>query len=56
MSFYPTKNVGAIGDAGCVMTHDRELANAIRALANYGSDRRYHNIFCGFNSPLDRPR
>lgn len=53
MSFYPTKNVGAIGDAGCVMTHDRELANAIRALANYGSDRRYHNIFCGFNCRLD---
>lgn len=53
MSFYPTKNVGAIGDAGCVMTHDRELANAIRALANYGSDRRYHNIYCGLNCRLD---
>jgi degT/dnrJ/eryC1/strS aminotransferase len=53
MSFYPTKNVGAIGDAGCVMTHDSELADTVKALANYGSDRRYHNIYCGFNCRLD---
>lgn len=52
-SFYPTKNVGALGDAGAVATHDKELAAAVRALANYGSDRRYHNIYKGFNCRLD---
>ncbi len=52
-SFYPTKNVGALGDAGAVATHDAELAAAVRALANYGSDRRYHNIYQGFNCRLD---
>ena len=52
-SFYPTKNVGALGDAGAVLTHDRDLAIAVRALANYGSDRRYHNIYRGFNCRLD---
>lgn len=52
-SFYPTKNVGALGDAGAVTTRDEELANAVRALANYGSDRRYHNIYEGFNCRLD---
>lgn len=52
-SFYPTKNVGALGDAGCVTTHDEELAMTVRALANYGSDRRYHNIYEGFNCRLD---
>lgn len=53
LSFYPTKNVGALGDAGAVITHDPELAHTVRALANYGSDRRYHNILQGFNSRLD---
>ncbi len=53
VSFYPTKNVGALGDAGAVVTHDSELATTVRALANYGSDRRYHNIYCGFNCRLD---
>ncbi len=53
VSFYPTKNVGALGDAGAVLTHDRDLAIAVRALANYGSDRRYHNIYRGFNCRLD---
>lgn len=53
ISFYPTKNIGAVGDAGAVVTHDLELARAVRALANYGSDRRYHNIYCGFNCRLD---
>ncbi len=53
LSFYPTKNIGAIGDAGAVITHDKQLADAIRALANYGSDRRYHNIYAGFNCRLD---
>lgn len=52
-SFYPTKNVGALGDGGAVTTNDSDLAVAVRALANYGSDRRYHNIFKGFNSRLD---
>lgn len=52
-SFYPTKNIGALGDAGAVTTSDAELAATVRALANYGSDRRYHNIYCGFNCRLD---
>jgi len=52
-SFYPTKNVGALGDAGAVTTDAHELAMTVRALANYGSDRRYHNIYCGFNCRLD---
>lgn len=52
-SFYPTKNVGALGDAGAVATHDTALAEAVRALANYGSDRRYHNIYEGWNCRLD---
>lgn len=52
-SFYPTKNVGALGDAGCVTTSDAELADAVCCLANYGSDRRYHNIYQGFNCRLD---
>ncbi len=50
-SFYPTKNVGALGDAGAVVTHDEVLADAVKALANYGSDRRYHNIYAG-SKPL----
>lgn len=52
-SFYPTKNVGALGDAGAVVTPLPEIARTVRALANYGSDRRYHNILPGFNSRLD---
>lgn len=52
-SFYPTKNIGALGDAGAVVTHDAALADAVRALANYGSNRRYHNIYRGFNCRLD---
>lgn len=53
LSFYPTKNIGALGDAGAVVTHDAETAATVRALANYGSDRRYHNICQGFNCRLD---
>ncbi|MBD5313896.1 MAG: DegT/DnrJ/EryC1/StrS family aminotransferase [Bacteroides sp.] len=53
ISFYPTKNIGALGDAGAVLTHDEELARTVRALANYGADRRYHNIYCGLNCRLD---
>ena len=52
-SFYPTKNVGALGDAGAVTTDDTLLASTIRALANYGSDRRYHNIYQGYNCRMD---
>lgn len=52
-SFYPTKNLGAMGDAGAVVTADADLAARVRALANYGSDRRYHNIYLGFNCRLD---
>ena len=53
MSFYPTKNLGALGDGGAVLTNDDELASTVRALANYGSDRRYHNIYQGYNCRLD---
>lgn len=52
-SFYPTKNLGALGDAGAMATHDAELAATVRALANYGSEKRYHNIYCGFNCRID---
>lgn len=52
-SFYPTKNIGALGDAGAVTTDDERLAATVRALANYGSDRRYHNIYRGLNCRLD---
>ncbi|MCM1152957.1 MAG: DegT/DnrJ/EryC1/StrS family aminotransferase [Muribaculum sp.] len=52
-SFYPTKNVGALGDAGAVTTDDTALEKTIRALANYGSDRRYHNIYRGYNCRID---
>lgn len=53
ISFYPTKNVGALGDAGAVITNDTELADAVKALANYGTDRRYHNIYAGYNCRID---
>ena len=52
-SFYPTKNLGALGDAGAVVTCDSEIAHTVRALANYGSDRRYHNIYRGYNCRMD---
>ena len=52
-SFYPTKNLGAMGDAGAVVTNEAELASVVRALANYGSDRRYNNIYKGYNCRLD---
>ena len=53
ISFYPTKNLGALGDGGAVVTSDEALARTVRALANYGSDRRYHNIYRGYNCRLD---
>lgn len=52
-SFYPGKNLGALGDAGCVTTNDAELAEKVRALGNYGSDYKYHHIYKGQNSRLD---
>jgi dTDP-4-amino-4,6-dideoxygalactose transaminase len=52
-SFYPAKNLGALGDGGAVTTDDDELAEIIRALANYGSHRKYENGYKGFNSRLD---
>ncbi|MEC5394204.1 DegT/DnrJ/EryC1/StrS family aminotransferase [Riemerella anatipestifer] len=52
-SFYPGKNLGALGDAGAVTTKDNDLAKTIRALANYGSNVKYVNIYQGLNSRLD---
>ncbi|EPJ8280645.1 DegT/DnrJ/EryC1/StrS family aminotransferase, partial [Citrobacter freundii] len=52
-SFYPGKNLGALGDAGAVTTNHDELARTIRALANYGSIVKYEHIFKGVNSRLD---
>ena len=52
-SFYPTKNLGALGDAGMITTNDKQLADCVRALANYGTDRRYHNIYQGTNCRMD---
>ena len=52
-SFYPGKNLGAMGDGGAVTTNDEELAAVIRALANYGSSKKYVNDYQGLNSRLD---
>ncbi|HOP51198.1 MAG TPA: DegT/DnrJ/EryC1/StrS family aminotransferase [Ignavibacteriales bacterium] len=52
-SFYPGKNLGALGDAGAVTTNDDVLANAIKAIRNYGSHKKYENIYKGVNSRLD---
>lgn len=52
-SFYPGKNLGALGDAGAVTTNDSELATAILALRNYGSHKKYYNVYEGFNMRLD---
>ncbi len=52
-SFYPSKNLGALGDAGAITTSNKELAEIARALRNYGSHKKYHNIFKGVNSRLD---
>lgn len=53
ISFYPTKNIGALGDAGIVVTQHKEIADTVRAIANYGTDRRYHNIYKGYNCRMD---
>jgi len=52
-SFYPTKNLGALGDGGCVTTNNDELAAKIKILRNYGSKVKYHNDVIGYNSRLD---
>ena len=52
-SFYPGKNLGALGDSGAVTTNDKELAKMIRAIANYGSEVKYENKFSGLNSRMD---
>jgi len=52
-SFYPGKNLGALGDGGAVVTNDSQLAEAIKALRNYGSQKKYYNLYKGFNSRLD---
>lgn len=52
-SFYPGKNLGALGDSGAVVTNNKGLADKVRALGNYGSDYKYHHIYQGNNSRLD---
>jgi len=52
-SFYPGKNLGALGDGGAVTTNDDELAEIIRAYRNYGSHKKYENLYLGINSRLD---
>lgn len=52
-SFYPGKNLGAFGDGGAVTTNDEELAQVVRAVANYGSQKKYVFKYCGRNSRLD---
>lgn len=52
-SFYPTKNLGALADAGAVTTSDEEIALKIKALRNYGSSKKYYNQYVGYNSRLD---
>ena len=52
-SFYPSKNLGAFGDAGAITTNNDELANKIRVFRNYGSEKRYYNQVVGTNSRLD---
>lgn len=53
LSFYPTKNIGALGDGGAVITSIPEIAKTVRELGNYGSSQRYQNILQGYNSRLD---
>jgi dTDP-4-amino-4,6-dideoxygalactose transaminase len=52
-SFYPSKNLGALGDAGAITTNDEALAKVLFAIRNYGSEKKYHNDFIGVNSRLD---
>lgn len=52
-SFYPTKNLGALGDAGAIITDDPPMAEKLRSLRNYGSEKKYQNKYVGINSRLD---
>lgn len=52
-SFYPGKNLGCLGDGGCITTNDHQLADKVRRIRNYGSLIKYHNEFQGINSRLD---
>jgi len=52
-SFYPTKNIGAFGEAGAITTNNEELATASRIWRNYGSEKRYHNMVKGYNNRID---
>ncbi len=52
-SFYPGKNLGALGDGGAITTNDDELAQTLKALRNYGSHKKYENLYQGVNSRLD---
>lgn len=52
-SFYPGKNLGALGDAGAITTNDSDLAETLKALRNYGSHKKYENLYQGVNSRLD---
>ena len=52
-SFYPGKNLGALGDAGATVSNDKEIMEIVKALGNYGSDYKYHHIYKGNNSRLD---
>jgi dTDP-4-amino-4,6-dideoxygalactose transaminase len=52
-SFYPGKNLGALGDGGALVTNDEEVSGKVKALGNYGSDYKYHHIYQGNNSRLD---
>ena len=52
-SFYPGKNLGALGDGGAITTNDKNLMEVVRALRNYGSNKKYENLYKGYNSRLD---
>ncbi|MDB1921707.1 DegT/DnrJ/EryC1/StrS family aminotransferase [Clostridium tertium] len=52
-SFYPGKNLGALGDGGAVVTNNKDIADKVKAISNYGSDKKYHHIYKGVNSRLD---
>ncbi|MDH5766707.1 MAG: DegT/DnrJ/EryC1/StrS family aminotransferase, partial [Gammaproteobacteria bacterium] len=52
-SFYPTKNMGGLGDGGCIVTNNEDIAKKVRVLSNYGSEKKYHHIVKGVNSRLD---
>ena len=52
-SFYPGKNLGALGDGGIIVTNDKKLEDKIRAIGNYGSEKKYHHLYKGTNSRLD---